>query len=73
MFFLQNKIDYLSETERKESLLFSTNAITKSLGKEISLYPVSARLALEARKANDINLIKSSGIDIFQEELENFY
>lgn len=72
MFFLQNKIDYLSETERKESLLFSTNAITKSLGKEISLYPVSARLALEARKANDINLIKSSGIDKFQEELERF-
>lgn len=72
MFFVQNKIDYLSEDERRESLLFSTSVISKYLEKEITIYPVSARLALKAKETNDINLLKKSHINIFEEELEKF-
>ena len=72
LFFVQNKIDYLSDDEKKESLLFSAGAISKHLQKDIKIYPVSARLALEGKKDNNTATFRSSGMAVFEEELEKF-
>jgi GTP-binding protein EngB required for normal cell division len=72
VFFVQNKIDYLSEDEKKESLLFSANAISKHLGKEINIYPVSARLALEGKKEKNTTAFKNSSMALFEDVLEKF-
>ncbi|MFZ5969424.1 MAG: dynamin family protein [Bacillota bacterium] len=72
IFFIQNKIDHLSETEVIESAVFSTNAISRHLGKEIKIYPLSAKLAFEGRRNNDAVLFQCSGMGVFEEELEQF-
>jgi len=47
--FVQNKIDYLNEAERRESLEFSREIISKSIGlANVEIYQLSAKQALQA-------------------------
>lgn len=48
-FFVQNKIDILTDEERKETLEFLTRSLTKQLGCAPTIYPVSARQALSCK------------------------
>jgi hypothetical protein len=73
IFFIQNKIDYLSEEEREESLSFSREAIEKALGMDgMRVYPLSARMALEGKQAGETDLVERSGLPLFDKVLEDF-
>jgi GTP-binding protein EngB required for normal cell division len=71
-FFVLNKIDYLSERELKESLEFSARVISGCLGSEVVIYPVSARLALQARRDADVTKLEGSGLPAFEQTLADF-
>ncbi len=49
MFFVLNKVDYLSENDRQEALAFTRDVLEEALGTEPKLYPVSARQGLFAK------------------------
>ncbi|MCC5910621.1 MAG: dynamin family protein [Clostridiaceae bacterium] len=72
IFFLQNKVDYLSEAEVEESLRFSKEAIAKTIGLEPTIYPVSAKLAFKGKIEENREKRKKSGIVEFEEALYSF-
>jgi hypothetical protein len=73
IFFLQNKIDYLDTEEREESMAFSKEAIEKALGLGgIHIFPLSARLALQAKQTGDDALLRKSGLPLFMDALGDF-
>ncbi|MHB8841080.1 MAG: dynamin family protein [Candidatus Aquicultor sp.] len=72
IFFIQNKIDYLSEAEREESLAFSRKVLEQALGDNITLIPLSARLALQGRIDNNEDALKQSNLPEFEQDLSEF-
>ncbi len=72
IFFIQNKIDYLSESERKESLEFSRKVLEQTLGGSVTLIPLSARLALQARQSGNQEMLLQSNLPEFERELSEF-
>jgi GTP-binding protein EngB required for normal cell division len=71
-FFVLNKIDVLSATERKESLEFSARGIAKSLGSEAVLHPLSARVACQAWLRRDDAQLEASRLPAFEHALAEF-
>jgi GTP-binding protein EngB required for normal cell division len=66
--FVLNKIDNVTESERVESVNFCQSVIKGSLGlKEVTVYPISARTALDSRNRGDVKGLSRSGLL----ELEN--
>jgi GTPase Era involved in 16S rRNA processing len=51
-FFVQNKIDILTDAERAEALEFLTRSLTEHLGTAPTIYPISARRALACKLDN---------------------
>ena len=72
VFCLLNKIDYLSTEELRESLAFSSRAIHEALGSAVSVFPISARRALEAKRREDVELLERSGFATFEKALRRF-
>jgi len=73
IFFIQNKIDYLNEEERQESMAFSKQVIEESLNRDdIEIHPLSAKLALEAKKSGDEMMLKQSRLPEFESVLGQF-
>lgn len=73
MFFVQNKVDYLDEAEREESLRFNSRVIAEVPGAgEVEIFPLSAKTALKASQENDGDLLKSSGLPDFLRRLDDF-
>ncbi len=73
IFFIQNKIDYLDEEERLESMTFSRQVIEEALGRDgIEIHPLSAKLALEAKKTNDEEMLRQSRLPEFDAVLGQF-
>jgi hypothetical protein len=73
IFCLLNKTDYLRPNELEESLAFSAHAIREALGTDdVPVFPVSARLALEGKIANDAESVSRSGFPAFERALRNF-
>ncbi len=72
IFFLLNKADYLSDAELQESAEFSRNALKDSLGSDVTLYPVSARLALEGLAGGDGDRVQRSMLPRFAGALNGF-
>jgi len=72
IFFLLNKIDYLSETEIKESISFTSRVIEEAMGTEVRIFPVSAKLALGAKKEQSEELLLQSRLPAFSEVLDRF-
>jgi len=64
LFFIFNKVDYLSETERDAALNFFKKVLADKLGttNEHPIFSVSARRGLDARRADDPNLWTESGL-----------
>ena len=73
IFFIQNKIDYLTAEERHESMVFSKNVIESALGTDgIKIHPLSAKMALEAKLSQDKELMDKSFLPEFDTVLGDF-
>jgi GTPase SAR1 family protein len=73
IFFIQNKIDYMEEEERQESMVFSKQVIEEAISADgIRIYPLSAKLALEAKRANSKDRLKESRLLEFDKVLGDF-
>ena len=72
IFFLLNKADLLCETELTESLDFARRTLEGVLGRAVPVYPVSARMALEAIQSGEQALLDKSRFPDFTSVLERF-
>lgn len=73
IFFLQNKADYLSPEDLKESMEFIRSTLIEEVGFDSpELYPVSAKLCLEGKISGDEDKLKRSNMDLFEERLRRF-
>lgn len=73
IFFTLNKVDYLNDKDREKALAFSQEAIEVSLGKNgIELYPLSAKLALEAKLTGNLEALGRSGLPQLERDLSEF-
>lgn len=72
IFCVLNKIDHLSAEELSDSIAFVRDQLGASLGVAVPLFPVSARLALQAKREADIAALHRSGFPQFEESLRKF-
>lgn len=73
VFFVQNKIDHLSPDELTQSLAFNRHVIEEELGHDsVTIFPVSARLALDGKSGGDATVTASSRIAVFEQALGDF-
>jgi GTP-binding protein EngB required for normal cell division len=74
LFFLFNKIDYLTEEEREAAVPFLRGVLRDQVGmvEEVPIFCVSARAGLEARQANDTGLWMQSGMADVERHLIDF-
>lgn len=72
LFFVLNKIDHLSGLDRGEAIAFTQGVIEDAFGREVHLYPVSARQALVAKLVGDEDELEASGLPAFERELRAF-
>lgn len=74
IFFVQNKVDYLTVTERETVLAFIKKVLSEKAGiaPESKIFPVSAKQALLAKLTGNEALLASSGISAITEHLIDF-
>jgi GTPase SAR1 family protein len=73
LFFVQNKIDQVSPEDQEESLAFTRGVIEETMGDPgIVIFPVSARLALEAKLTGQTAKLRLSRFDQFEQSLHGF-
>ncbi|HXF56148.1 MAG TPA: dynamin family protein [Actinomycetota bacterium] len=72
MFFVLNKVDYLSEPDREEAIAFTEQVLERALGKRVRVYPVSARHALEGKTAGRREAVEASGLEGFERDFRAF-
>jgi GTP-binding protein EngB required for normal cell division len=72
IFFLLNKIDYVTAEEIQESIGFTARTIKEAAELDVKVYPISAKLALEGRLKASEELLKRSELPVFSEVLNRF-
>ena len=73
VFFVLNKVDQVSDSDRQESLEFTTRVIEEEVGAgKARIYPLSARWALEGKQTEDDHLLKRSLLPEFETQLLDF-
>jgi len=72
IFFLLNKADLLTGSELAESTEFASRIISEAIKRPASIFPVSARLALESQKTGDQGMLAQSHFPTFTETLARF-
>lgn len=73
VFIVINKFDTVSVEERNVALEYVQNQVTRAFGTRIEVFSVSARLALEANRSNDMTGgWVESGLAAFEERLVRF-
>ncbi|RMD86590.1 MAG: hypothetical protein D6813_14745, partial [Calditrichaeota bacterium] len=75
IFFVKNKVDHLAPGELEESLQFTRQVLSKHLQlhpDSLTLFPISAKWALEARRAQRMDLLEKSGLLQMEQALEKF-
>lgn len=73
IFFVLNKIDYVSEIELDEIIKFNENIIKEiTKNDNITIYPISAKLALEGKISKDDEAIEKSRVKKLETDLQNF-
>lgn len=73
VFFVQNKIDTANDSDREESLAFTKKVIEEEAGfKNIVIYPLSAKYALEGKLQNGEGKAEKSGLTAFERALDKF-
>src|SRR6266542_2592319 len=68
MFFILNKVDYLTGPDREEALAFTRAVLAEALGSEPRVYPMSARQALTARRDADPDAAEAAGLAVFERD-----
>lgn len=73
IFFVQNKIDYLDEADRLESMVFSKEVIEAALHDgTATIHPLSAKLALEGHLESNAGKIQTSYLPDLEAVLTDF-
>ncbi len=73
IFFVVNKIDQVCDEDREESMEFTREILCMDLNrKDVTLYPLSARCALEAKTGSDAAKLEQSLLPGFEEQLRSF-
>ncbi len=72
IFFLLNKADYFCDADLRESMEFSFNVLKETMGTDVRIFPVSAKLALEGKRSGTEELVKKSLLTEFSIVLNNF-
>ncbi len=72
MFYVLNKVDYLSGLDREEAIEFTHGVIADAVGHDMVLYPISARRALLAKLVGDENELEASGLPAFERDFRAF-
>jgi tRNA U34 5-carboxymethylaminomethyl modifying GTPase MnmE/TrmE len=72
IFFLLNKIDYVTDSEIDESIAFTGRTIKEAAGLAVKVYPISAKLALAGKLEGSEELLKRSNLPAFAEVLNTF-
>lgn len=74
LFFLLNKVDYLSPAEQQEAICYLEKTLRQQAGLDgdLRLFPVSARLALAARQQSDEAAWVASGMADIEDRLLDF-
>lgn len=74
LFFIMNKVDYLSSSEQQEAVAFLSKVLQEQLeiAEDIPIYPVSAKKAMEARLVEKAGLLEESGMAAVEDNLINF-
>ncbi len=73
LFFVLNKMDYVAAWERQEALDFTAQVLQENLGADrVTIFPVSAKMALEAKSNGHPNLVEASLLPQFEEHLRQF-
>jgi tRNA U34 5-carboxymethylaminomethyl modifying GTPase MnmE/TrmE len=72
VFFVLNKIDYLTGIDRDEAIAFTQGVIADAVGRDVVLYPMSARQALIAKLVGDEDELDASGLPAFERHLRSF-
>lgn len=71
LFIAENKIDYLAEPDLKRSVAFTEKVLRDALeDPKASLFPISAKLALEAKTSGDERLWVNSGFSAFTQAIQ---
>ncbi|WP_035589497.1 dynamin family protein [Hippea jasoniae] len=71
-FFVLNKIDIVSEDELQEVVEFNRNLLKEYTKRDVKIYPVSAKEALEAKLNKDSQKLESSNIKQIETDLDRF-
>lgn len=72
IFFLQNKADYVGPEDLKESIAFSKKIIEEAIEGEVKIFPISAKLALDAKLSKSKDLLEKSFLPGFERILNTF-
>ena len=74
LFFLLNKVDYLTPAEQAQALDFLADTLRQQaqLNGDLMLFPISARLALAARQQDDADGWQASGLAAVEARLFHF-
>ncbi|MBN1690070.1 MAG: dynamin family protein [Dehalococcoidia bacterium] len=74
LFFIMNKIDYLSNGEQTEAGAFLKRVLEEQagVGEKISIFNISAKQGLEARAGNNVELWRNSGMETVEDHLVKF-
>ncbi len=72
IFFIINKIDAISPSERQEVAEFCAAAVKKRLGRDLPIFAVSARQGLLAKDEGSEEEYAQSGIKALEEDLAKF-
>jgi GTPase SAR1 family protein len=72
IFFLQNKADYVDSEDLNESISFSKKIIEECMGRDVKIYPLSAKLALDSKLSGSKELLEKSYLTDFENRLNTF-
>ncbi|WP_346866499.1 dynamin family protein [Methanocalculus sp. MSAO_Arc2] len=74
LFFVLNKIDYLSDTELVKALEFFRTILIQDagIGPDTPIFAISARNGLEAKQSGDMALWEKSGLRAIYNHIANF-
>jgi len=73
LFIVLNKIDYVQAADRQEALEFTTQVLRENLEtQQVNVFPVSAKLALEAKSNGHPEKLEASLLPDFENHLRQF-
>jgi small GTP-binding protein len=73
LFFVLNKIDYVEPADRQEVLEFTTQVLQDNLQtQQVNIFPVSAKLALDAKSNGHPENLAGSQLPVFEDHLRQF-